>query len=319
MPFLRSLRDVDRLFLAEKDTGKEHIGYGHLGCCSLLVIEQVSDVSAKRTPVPIGTLECQSSMWTPTAADLPESNSYVRFEAYCEVPGRSLMDRVAAHWGDIAVAVSRGIMDGPFTDSSGHHPIDHFNWTSDDLLTSYAMIAEKTSPPKFSVTREVCQPAAPPPTVNQGISCEDYATSTSWSPDKQREFDRSIDKDEYTRAEKMRVDSAEELSSKGAQSWRTKPLSVAAHEIVLREIPRWGISVDPELRAGKCSGPDSLDIEQYSYASCSWYSPDGMQEFSVTLLQRKKDAAHAPWLLNSANARICHFDTSLNTANIQAH
>jgi hypothetical protein len=46
---------ITGLFLAGQAGGENSLsGYGHLGCCHLLVIKQVADVSAERTQVPAG-------------------------------------------------------------------------------------------------------------------------------------------------------------------------------------------------------------------------------------------------------------------------
>jgi hypothetical protein len=35
-------------------------GYGHLSCCSLFIIQQITDVSADRTAVPAGAFLCEN-------------------------------------------------------------------------------------------------------------------------------------------------------------------------------------------------------------------------------------------------------------------
>jgi hypothetical protein len=151
--------------------------------------------------------------------------------------------------------------------------------------------------------------------ATQSISCVDYATTAGWGPERQHEYEQLIDKSQYASAERMIADSAEALSSKGDQSWRTKSLSAAAHSILVREVQKWKIRPDGDLRADRCTAPQSLDEQQYSHAGCSWYSPDGMQEVSVDFM-RKKKVASAPWLLNSAQARICQPDPNLTTAHV---
>jgi hypothetical protein len=63
------------LFLA--NTKGAFAGYGHLGCCSLLVIERVTDVSAEQNAVPLGMFSCAKTEWDPPAEELPELNKYL--------------------------------------------------------------------------------------------------------------------------------------------------------------------------------------------------------------------------------------------------
>ncbi|HXY78384.1 MAG TPA: hypothetical protein VEH47_06180 [Candidatus Acidoferrales bacterium] len=314
--FYRVTVTLTGLFLAEKNTKTEHTGYGHLGCCSLLIVEKVSDVTAEKTAVPLGTFDCESSVWKASSKDLPELDSYVRCASNCDARTEALIKRVAAHWNDSPV-IANGNMNGTLRDATGPHPVDRLNWISDDLLTGYAMLAEETTPPELSVTRQACRQTGSTPASKLAISCDDYVTAgPPWSSEQKQKFNELIEKSNFAVTEKMVADSAEKLSSQGEQSWRTKPLSAAANAILAREIGRWKIAADPNLRADKCTGPESLPDNTYENASCSWYSPDGTQEFSVDFL-RKKDlalSAGSPWLLTNAHARICRFDPSLTAA-----
>ncbi|HEX6803829.1 MAG TPA: hypothetical protein VF133_09140 [Terriglobales bacterium] len=211
--FYRVTATLTGVFLAEKNTEKEHLGYGHLGCCSLLIIEQVVGVSAERTAVPLSGAQ------------------------------------------------------------------------------------------------------------NEPISCDEYATASPQRPGQQRQFEELLNQNKFVLAEKMTADSAEQLSRRGDQAWRSKPLAMAAHAILIRELQHWALVADPKLRLDKCTEPASLDEQRYDYASCSWYSGDGMQDFSVNFMRKKKNSPSAtssrsPWLLTSANARVCHVDAALATANI---
>ena len=301
-------------FLAEKNTEKEHTGYGHLGCCSLLVIQQVTDLSAERRAVPAGAFACEKAQWEPLPDDVSQFKAYVDCPKNCDHEAEAAIARAASRWQD-NLTIAKGRTER-FGDATGAHPIEHLDWISDDLLTSYAIVAEKTNPPKYSVTREVCQSASVRYPALEAISCDDHATQ-AWSVDHQLKYEQLIVNKDHGKAEKMLVDWDEKRSRNGDQSWRSKPLAVAAHAILEREIMHWGIVTDSDLKADTCSEPAGLDDQQYWYASCSWYSPGGMQEFTVNLLVRKKGhstSQHSPWLLNSASARVCHADPSLATA-----
>ena len=312
--FYRVSATLTGLFLAERNTGNQHIGYGHLGCCSLLVIQKVSDVSAQRTPVPLGAFNCEQSTWEPKGA--PEFENFASCSTSCDQKAETALEVVAAHWND-NVAIAKGRTDR-FGDITGPRPIEHLNWFSGDLLTSYAIVADRSMPRRFSVTRESCRSMSPQASGSPKISCDEYAAG-EWDTAHRRDYEQLIDKDDYTAAENMLAAWDEAQSSHGDQSWRAKALPLAADAVLRRQLRRWGIAADPNLSSVKCSGPESLDVQRYGYASCSWYSQDGMQEFGVVFLAKRISGTStaSPWLLNSVSARICHADPSLATANVQ--
>jgi hypothetical protein len=302
--FYRVSATLTGLFLANKQG--TFAGYGHFGCCSLLVIRQVSMVSAQQNAVPLGTFNCAQTHWNPPPEELPELDNYLECASSCDQQKQAAITRVAAHWNDI---VSRGDFSGTYSSPGAEF---HLGWISEDWLTSYTVAGERGKPPKFTVTREACMLERNTLTGKDPISCAEYASSSRWGQKRQLEFERLIEKGDYSLAEKMMADSAEQVSSKGDQSWRNKTLQEAAQSVRVRETSRWRIAVDSDLRADKCTD-FGLDQQQYSYMTCSWYSRDGMQEFSVNLMQRKA-VPKSPWLLKSASARVCHADASLATA-----
>lgn len=155
----------------------------------------------------------------------------------CDQLKEAAIKSLAKHWND-DVTVSSGILSALITDTTG---TDHLTWTSSDLSTSYAVVGKGKESPTFSVTREACQPIDGKNSSPRLISCDDFATTADWSPQSHREYERLIDDGKNVLAEKMLIDSAEGLSSKGDQSWRTKSLSIAAHTILIREIKHWGV------------------------------------------------------------------------------
>ena len=130
-------------------------GYGHMGCCHLLIMQQVSNVVAERTAVPEdGEFSCSTQSWTPTAEELAELQ---KTQSCSDWLCRRLQyySRVAAHWGD-AIDFQKGWEIVAFE-----------GWTSADLLLRYTVIQEPTkkkhahsSTPPGSVRfdRIVCKP-----------------------------------------------------------------------------------------------------------------------------------------------------------------
>src|SRR6185437_5665928 len=271
------------LFLAEKTTGKEHVGYGHLGCCSLLVIERVEEVAAERTTVPVGAFDCEKSEWKTSSKEVPELDGYLQCYSNCTGPEESLLGSIAAHWHD-SIAFSPGSTDGSYSDHTGPRPVEHLNWLADNMLTRYAILAEKDNPAKLSVTRQVCHPAIKSEPLSQFISCDEYLTARPWNGERKQRFDKLVSENKYGIAEDMIAHSAEHLSSQGDQSWRKQSLPDAAHVLLLRQVERWEVEPDSNLKTAGCSDPQSNPDGHYLYTSCSWYSPDGMQEFTVDMM-----------------------------------
>ena len=304
------------LFLAEKNTANEHVGYGHLGCCSLLVIERVEEVAAARTMVPIGAFSCEKSEWAADTKEVPELEGYIQCSSKCNTQTESLIKGVADHWHDFVV-FSNGSTNGSYSDHTGPHPIEHLNWLSNDMLTSYAVLAEKAEPGRLSVTRQVCHPTGKNEPLSHAISCDEYVTARPWNRERKQRFDKLISESKYGIAEDMVAHSAEQLSSQGDQSWQKQSLPDAAHVLLLRQLEHWGVELDSSLRTAGCANPQSLPDGHYLYASCSWYSSDGMQEFTVDMMRNGLLGSTAsPWLFKGANGRVCHSDPSLTTATV---
>jgi hypothetical protein len=315
-PFYRVSATLTGLFLARRENADGVEGYGHLSCCSLFIIQQITDVSADRTAVPAGAFLCEKSDWKPAAQEAPEFVSYLECASNCDHETEAAIKRSAAHWKD-NIEFSKGGTGGSYTDTTSAHPVDHLRWASDDSLMNYVIVGEKTKPPKVSVTREACRLTTAAPSDAESIFCDDFVAG-EWSFERRSEYLQLVDAKEYKKAENMIVESAERLSVNGDQSWRTRDLPLAAHEVLTRQIEDWKVPPNPDLRADRCSDPESLDDQQYEYASCSWYSPDGMQDFTVNLMRPKQGSAAtlgpARWSWRGADARVCHGEpTSLAT------
>jgi hypothetical protein len=165
--FLCNLYDVSAnivgLFLAAPNNPRNPMsGFGHLGCCHLLVIHKVSDVTAERTPVPDdeGNFTCSKQSW----------------EAEFSMPENSMMDRQALNRRFLAQQLRQHgdaelieVMQNTLSRYAG---IDgRLVWTSPDLLTTYSIPYPQSTQPKkgkkaplaprsglTTVTRERCVP-----------------------------------------------------------------------------------------------------------------------------------------------------------------
>src|SRR5947199_1152731 len=71
-----------RFFAKRKEIAVLFSGFGHMGCCHLFVIEQISDVDAKRTSVPTDALSftCTTTSWQDAYPQYPGTNIDERLE-----------------------------------------------------------------------------------------------------------------------------------------------------------------------------------------------------------------------------------------------
>jgi hypothetical protein len=124
-------------FFAMRETrlpdGRAYLhGYGHMGCCHLLVIEQVTDLLAERTAVPEeGEFACSRQSWEPTpeeSARLADTQSCPSSSLECKE--RQYFSKVAAHWGD------------PVDIADGSGGISYGTWISSDLTLRYSRVKD---------------------------------------------------------------------------------------------------------------------------------------------------------------------------------
>jgi len=146
------------LFLAAPEDPKGGSkGYGHLGCCHLLVIYRVSEVVAERTPVPLDSVSftCTTQTWQ---AEMPEG-AELRDP---RVTGRRFLAQQMRKHGDGDLVE---IMQNTISKDAGLN--GKVDWTSPDLQTIYSASLPKRSsrPPKdghrnatMTVTRQHCVP-----------------------------------------------------------------------------------------------------------------------------------------------------------------
>lgn len=148
------------LFLAAHEDPRGGVtGYGHLGCCHLLVIHKVSDVVAERTPVPSDDVSftCTTQTWH---AEFPSS------------AGSELLDRQVANKRFLAQQMRQhgdGDLVETMQNTISRYTSTSMDWTSPDLQTIYAAsfpnrdskkrkTSEIPNPRTMTVTRQRCVP-----------------------------------------------------------------------------------------------------------------------------------------------------------------
>jgi len=165
--------DVVATFTGKFFAGKKHPGrtlaggFGHMGCCHLFVIEQISDVVAQRTQVPFEERQfsCTSNTWQ---SEYPTvSVSGIDWRAATN--RQFLADEMRAH-GDASLVDA--LQQNP---SWGYLALTgYLVWSSPDLLTTYTVelphrlrSGEKRHEPQttagpliVNVTREHCEAIA---------------------------------------------------------------------------------------------------------------------------------------------------------------
>lgn len=167
-----SFYDVTATFTGWFFAGKMHPGpggFGHMGCCDLFVVEQVSDVAATRTKVPNEDekFSCSNTTWQ---------------SEYQAVRIANLAENAAAN-KQFLIEQMRGHGDASLIDAMEPSPSWHYlqltgwlMWSSPDLLITYKVEfpnlhavkkpkkhhpASLSGPITVNVTRERCEPMAP--------------------------------------------------------------------------------------------------------------------------------------------------------------
>ena len=305
---------VTGFFLAGRDSATNP-GYGHLGCCHLVIIQEVSDdVSAERRPVPAGgQFHCSKEDWSikpPDAISLVNLlNCVSSQDQACDADRRRAFAQIAFHWND-AVNTNAGHVQ-VYGDMNGDTIA---NWVSADLLTSYFTTAGGVSSQRhLSATREVCLPVSAelgPKVASEPVSCQDF--ELSWDQDEgvAHEVDQMLEKEDFAGADTEIAKSAKNLLSHGDQSWRRQDAQGAAWYAIQEQARRWKLRSDPELRLEVCEDVSVTDqTSQISW--CEGFSPDGMQAVSVSLEKHPKPgkddltARDIPWSVRTVSATTC--------------
>jgi len=284
-------------------------GYGHLGGWHLLAISQVSDVSAKRTPVPAGgEFSCSKKTWIANPADSRKINGFLECSGPKELSCDEDLQRVlSAHWGDQLDTVG------------GHWNRDYIGtegaiggWFSNDLLTSYAVVESKRATvPNISIVRQQCVPASghAPKAPSEAVSCSTY--EVSWQDDDvaAKVVESLFAKNQFEAAA-AKIADASTILGDGDQSWRSGPPKTVATHALNQQARKWGIDPDAELQFNSCDD-SSLAQQRNQLVGCGWNSRDGMQSFWVTMQKPKSHASRAAgrnssWVVTEIGATVCY-------------
>ncbi len=294
------------LFLAGKGSGRSFSGYGHLGCCHLLVIRQVADVAAERTSVPAGgQFKCSKDSWNvgqPEAAELKSLLGCAGLtDEACDRDQQIAFRRFAAHWNE---QVNGNLWHADRDEEAG-------GWISADLLTTYSTVEKgPATSAEFSAIRQVCVPVPGqfPNADSNPVSCEKYAMS--WGDDAHLSplIDGLIEKHQFAEAQLKIAEASQSILREGDQSWRLGDAEGAAQHALQEQVQKWGVVPETALHFENCKYETLPELPD-RLMECSWYSGDGLQEFGVALQKRQPKTYAAgresPWLVTRINATVC--------------
>jgi hypothetical protein len=128
-------------------------GYGHKGCCHLIVIEQISDVEAMRTAVPgdDAKFECEHEVWQGEYF----FQTVPGIDAHLATNKRFLADQMRTHGDELFIeAMEREL--SPFADLTGS-----LRWSSPDLLKTYGIRFHERSKSKRVKKQPIWEPVLP--------------------------------------------------------------------------------------------------------------------------------------------------------------
>jgi hypothetical protein len=261
-------------------------GFGMEQCCHLLVVEQVTKLSSKRTSVPAGgTYQCTSERWQPTDEEL---------KALADIPGCSLRENfkecfpvVAKHWGE-TIKVSASLGDR--------------GWISPDMTLFYKFeggfiqkphqTTEMT--PSSSFIREECRPTSPPRPTSEHIFCNFYRR---YKPE-----DRTAATASLSRVEA------------GKDVWRASDMAQVGWLAYEDSRQQWNLAAAAQVKLSKCEpwppGKDG-DGNQQQSGYCTWFTPDDMQEITVMLhkpaflAKAARKFQDVPWLATDVEVNLC--------------
>jgi hypothetical protein len=262
--------------------------FGMDGCCHLLVVEKVVDLSSKRTGVPAGgEFRCTSDRWQPSPEELKTLSA---------IPGCSLRADfrncyavLARHWGDDIKPMGGLNYDGP--------------WMSRDMTRCYKFVGgwvsnpgqPTTIKPSSTVVREVCNPISPPEAASDHVYCDSF---------------QSIGQEDRTAAAAL-----QEKVDAGSESWRSSDMAQVGWLAFEEASKRWTLAVPVHVELAKCeSSPPGTSgdgiAQQWGY--CTWIARDEMQEITVTLhkpgflLKTATRIEQVAWIATEVEANLCH-------------
>ena len=290
---------ITGVFFAAKKDAKSFSGYGHLGCCNLLAIEQVADVTAERTAVPMGgSCHCETEKRNLNATEaqqlkaLDNSCKGLSDRQCFENRGRQ-MASAASYLGDVIHPEEGFYSGGEIIGNSVRQA-----WESADKLKKYTLAIESDDPLKDEslarkgvITRAACTAVVPPLPMTAITSCRNL-----WS-------DFGIHRED-----------AEEIARKvasGEQSWRTGVADHASPEALKQAAEKWGITPARNLSPAKCDSPIVVEGDQFVW--CNWNDKNGMQLLSVQVtrfgyLRHGKSWRSVPWVLTRGDGIVCEVE-----------
>jgi hypothetical protein len=284
------------VFFAAKRDAKSFTGYGHLGCCSLLAIEQVANVSAERTAIPMGgSFHCKTEKKELSAAEAQKLNELHiscrnMSEKTCLENRAQQMTAAASYLGDTIRAD-----DGSFTSEGVIGKSVERKWVSADQLTTYSIALDLEDPAKYEgrvtagvIKKSNCSAVVPPLPMSAVTSC--------WNLHSKFPADRE------------EVEKISGRVASGAETWRVGGADQASPEALKQAIAIWGIARAKDLLPGKCGDPMVYEGEQFVW--CDWNDKDGMQSLTIELarfgyLRHGKDWSSVPWILTRGFGTVC--------------
>jgi hypothetical protein len=256
-------------------------GYGHLGCCHLLIVQAVDEVHPKRTQVPAGgKFECSKELWN---VDSELSRKLLRrpCQGYkdCRSAAGEQLAKIAAHWNDALDPVegtTSGFIEG--------RP----QWESLDLVKSYTLHFPSANEGTAEVTRTLCREVSPPYAEEVPISCRNH-----WTDFKLTEKDAKA---------------VEDAEGAGKADWRLKDLRGASEAALKEAIQNWRLNLPLDLVFKQCTKPDVSGGQQFTW--CSWLDQNGMHSFVVQLsrfdsMRKSRKWESAPWFLTRGFGTSC--------------
>lgn len=284
------------VFFAATRGEHQFSGYGHLGCCHLLAIQRVSEVSFERTAIPMGgSFKCMETRRELSEAEAQRLQALEPFckgitQEQCVEQEFKQVAATAALFGDSIGAVERAPGDGEVSGKSSKSA-----WETTDKLKTYALSIESDDPLSETskatggtITRTVCTTVAPPLPMTAIANCRELKS----------EFHVHRGK-----AEKI----ASQVSG-GKEKWRIGPPESAAAEAMKQAAKTWGIALDQEMPVTKCEPPIDYNGEQLT--SCGWSDKAGMEALYVQItrfgyLRNGKGWDSIPWILTGGSGTVC--------------
>ena len=284
------------VFFAAQKSGQQFEGYGHLGCCHLLAIQQVSDVDAKRTPIPMGgSFQCTAEHRT---LDADEASRLKAFEKSCAgltfslCQDLSLQEIAAAagYWND-RIGPEDGTLEGG--EISGN--TSKQSWVSADKVKTYTVSIQSDDPANTGrkvigglITRDKCNATVPPLPMSAVVSCRNI-----WS-----EFP----------SRKENTETISRHVAAGEETWRMGPAERASKQALIEAAKAWHIALSNDLLPVDCEKPMVVEGDQFAW--CHWTTRDGMQSLSIQVsrfgyLRHGGSWTSVPWFLTRGNGAVC--------------